>query len=257
MIGVFRKIRQKLLSESKFSTYLVYAIGEIVLIVFGILIALFINSIYTKNVHKNLEVNYLQAIIENINEDIEDLQNRIKKDSVHLNSYTRLMQAVASDSVLFSNSELTYIIHNSSIINYFNPQNTVFEEMKSSGNLSLVKSNLLRYDIMEYYNQSKKVVASQEINNQFIMEHKGKSIDKFLDMNSIIENNLPQQWSIELTPLDHSFFEKDKWDPEVEQFGTSMSLMKAVVLINHNWKVGLLAHAKKTKLKIEEYLSTK
>ncbi|MFX0556562.1 DUF6090 family protein [Maribacter sp. CXY002] len=44
MIKFFRRIRQKLLSENKFSKYLAYAIGEIVLVVIGILIALQINN---------------------------------------------------------------------------------------------------------------------------------------------------------------------------------------------------------------------
>ena len=44
MIKFFNKIKQKLLSESKFNKYLIYAFGEIVLIVIGILIALSINN---------------------------------------------------------------------------------------------------------------------------------------------------------------------------------------------------------------------
>jgi hypothetical protein len=44
MIKFFRKTRQKLLAENKFSKYLIYAIGEIVLVVIGILIALQINN---------------------------------------------------------------------------------------------------------------------------------------------------------------------------------------------------------------------
>ena len=44
MIKFFRKIRQQLLTENKFSKYLIYAIGEIVLVVIGILIALQINN---------------------------------------------------------------------------------------------------------------------------------------------------------------------------------------------------------------------
>ena len=44
MIKFFRKIRQRLLSENKFSKYLLYALGEIVLVVIGILIALRINN---------------------------------------------------------------------------------------------------------------------------------------------------------------------------------------------------------------------
>ncbi|KPQ08630.1 MAG: hypothetical protein HLUCCX10_17225, partial [Algoriphagus marincola HL-49] len=44
MIKFFRKIRQQLLTENKFSKYLLYAIGEIILVVIGILIALQINN---------------------------------------------------------------------------------------------------------------------------------------------------------------------------------------------------------------------
>ncbi|KKO07869.1 hypothetical protein LCGC14_0052110 [marine sediment metagenome] len=44
MIKFFRKIRQKMLTENKFSKYLIFAIGEIILVVIGILIALQINN---------------------------------------------------------------------------------------------------------------------------------------------------------------------------------------------------------------------
>lgn len=49
MIKFFRRIRQKLLSENKITKYLIYAIGEIILVVIGILIALWINSSYEKS----------------------------------------------------------------------------------------------------------------------------------------------------------------------------------------------------------------
>jgi hypothetical protein len=40
MLRFFRQIRQRLLTDNKFSKYLLYAIGEILLVVIGILIAL-------------------------------------------------------------------------------------------------------------------------------------------------------------------------------------------------------------------------
>lgn len=44
MIKFFRKIRQKLIIDNRFGNYLLYAIGEIILVVIGILIALQINN---------------------------------------------------------------------------------------------------------------------------------------------------------------------------------------------------------------------
>jgi sensor domain CHASE-containing protein len=55
MIKFFRKIRQRLLTENKFSKYLIYAIGEIVLVVIGILIALSINNSNPIKISKSID----------------------------------------------------------------------------------------------------------------------------------------------------------------------------------------------------------
>ena len=59
MIKFFRKIRQNLLSEGKTGKYLKYAIGEIILVVIGILIALSINNWNENQKLRNQEITYL------------------------------------------------------------------------------------------------------------------------------------------------------------------------------------------------------
>ena len=68
MIKFFRKIRQNLLSENKFSKYLIYAIGEIILVVIGILIALQINNLNEARKYKSLEIATLTEIQKGINQ---------------------------------------------------------------------------------------------------------------------------------------------------------------------------------------------
>ena len=69
MIKFFRKIRQKMLTENKFSKYLIYAIGEIILVVIGILIALGISNWNEERKLQN-EINiYLSQKNENLKED--------------------------------------------------------------------------------------------------------------------------------------------------------------------------------------------
>ncbi len=53
MINFFRKIRHTFLSENKFSKYLLYAIGEIALVMIGILLALQVNNWNTQRIQKN------------------------------------------------------------------------------------------------------------------------------------------------------------------------------------------------------------
>ena len=70
MIKFFRNIRQTLLSEGKTTNYLKYAIGEIVLVVFGILIALQINNWNEDSKLRNQERVYLQRLLLENQQDI-------------------------------------------------------------------------------------------------------------------------------------------------------------------------------------------
>jgi len=86
MIKFFRRIRQQLLTENKFSKYLLYAIGEIVLVVVGILIALQINIWNEKRKISN-EIENVFTLLEqelkaNINQSNNFLKYGYRKDSV-------------------------------------------------------------------------------------------------------------------------------------------------------------------------------
>jgi hypothetical protein len=87
MIKFFRKIRQRLLTENKFSKYLLYAIGEIVLVVIGILIALQINTWNEEQKVRVLERETLVEILENITEIESDLTESLER-IIFLNMYT-------------------------------------------------------------------------------------------------------------------------------------------------------------------------
>ena len=70
MIKFFRKIRQQLLLENKTATYLKYAIGEIILVVIGILIALQINNWNEQRKTINKEKGYIRAIYQDLQKDL-------------------------------------------------------------------------------------------------------------------------------------------------------------------------------------------
>ncbi|APX99918.1 DUF6090 family protein [Lacinutrix venerupis] len=94
MIKFFRKIRQNLLSENKFSKYLIYAIGEIVLVVIGILIALQINN-WNENRKQQAEITdiYTQIVLD-LDNDIDEFSNTIK----YYDSIKPVYDAVISDT---------------------------------------------------------------------------------------------------------------------------------------------------------------
>ena len=77
MIKFFRKIRRQLLTENKFTKYLIYAIGEIVLVVIGILIALQINNWNENRKNNTLERAFIKSLITDLNIDINRLNEVI------------------------------------------------------------------------------------------------------------------------------------------------------------------------------------
>ena len=79
MIKFFRRIRQRLLSENKFTKYLIYAIGEIILVVIGILIALQINNLNDESKLKRTLISDLKNTEKYIQVEIERLENERQK----------------------------------------------------------------------------------------------------------------------------------------------------------------------------------
>lgn len=85
MIKFFRKIRQKLLTENKsaspagrFSKYLIYATGEIVLVVIGILIALQINNWNQNRINEDLAIQYYNLLLDDAREEKVIIESIIK-----------------------------------------------------------------------------------------------------------------------------------------------------------------------------------
>ena len=97
MIKLFRNIRKNLLNEGKTSRYLKYAIGEIILVVIGILIAVGINSIYNASRNEAKIKTILTQVQQDLKTDIIDAKRifnvYIAKDS--------LFQKIMNDSITF------------------------------------------------------------------------------------------------------------------------------------------------------------
>ena len=158
MIRFFRKIRQKLLSENKFSKYLLYAIGEIILVVIGILIALQINNWNEKEKLKVEEVTFLKNFKQGLLADIEFNNFRFDKYELTKESISILLNHMEQD--LPYQDSLKY--HFGRITNTWTPKiNTeVFEALKSK-DVNLISNDNLRDKLISYYSWSNNVLDAQ------------------------------------------------------------------------------------------------
>jgi hypothetical protein len=149
MIKFFRKIRQQLLSENKFSKYLIYALGEIILVVIGILIALSINNGNEERKLDVVELNILKGIKQNILMDTINLNRNIKRykemwerDSIisfHLVDKKPLDSLIEEKLLDLSLSNISINLHTS-----------YFDEAKTKG-LSIISNKSLRDSISRLY----------------------------------------------------------------------------------------------------------
>ena len=151
MIKFFRKIRQRLLTENKFSKYLIYAIGEIILVVIGILIALSINNWnqdkqqqkILNNIYATIKADLQQDII-NIDE-IITISQPIEKDYLAIINRTRKKEdfkdCKSCKYVNFGYPDISLRKNGFELLLNFNQQNNT-----SSGSLS-IKLNSLYVDL--------------------------------------------------------------------------------------------------------------
>ena len=141
MIKFFRKIRQNLLMENKTGKYLKYAIGEIVLVVIGILIALQINN-WNENLKLETKTqDYYVQLLDDLNNDIASAENTIKEFSNHQNKYNKYISSYDKEGLTPIKayeqiSKLTLI----STPLTFNT-NTI-ESLQNSGDVGLIPSHI-------------------------------------------------------------------------------------------------------------------
>lgn len=254
MFKFFRKIRFNLLENAQSAKYLKYALGEILLVVIGILIALQVNVWREQSNNAKIEQNYLSGILNDIDQDIIKLSEIIESDLKEFDAFTTVLKGFTDNDIKNSPAFVlalgeTYSSH------FFAGNSVVFEDMKSSGRINLIISDSLRYSILEYYTESQRVLDSEAINSEVIMQLKNEAFVDNIDMNSLIERfMLPSNWQSEINGLEFSFFESDLNNPEVAAFANRISLLKGILLTHYGRHLELKELAESLREDIIEYL---
>lgn len=146
----FNKTRQRLLGDGRFERYLLYAFGEIVLVVVGILIALQLNAWKADLNERGAEQNYLR----NLRKDLL-LQNEvIDSQSVHEN-----LKVAQADSAMsfFANAlsldQLERLLIGTNGLytrKTFVANRSTFEDLVSTGHMALIHDAEVKEDLMRY-----------------------------------------------------------------------------------------------------------
>lgn len=136
------------MSQNKTSKYFKYAIGEIILVVIGILIALQINNWNNERIDRQSEKKYLMTIIKDLKKDIERLDYLVKFREERLIGDQALIDHINGTTV-DSLEILCYYVVNAMMEHKFSPNNSTFTELTNSGNLNIIKSDTIKALLLE------------------------------------------------------------------------------------------------------------
>ena len=230
MIKFFRKIRQKLLSENKLSKYLLYAVGEIVLVVIGILIALQINN-WNENRKANQEENNLFA---NLKIDFESRLTELNEFNAAREKATSaalsLNSIIADKNNRPRDAEIDSLL--SKLINgfKFNEEFKMLEVVFNTGLINDIKNEQLKRQLVEWPQKVEEMLEEQRMFNELIDNHWTPHIAQHLSLRDIYEKfdfrqyNIPSGEPVSLRKDYEGFLA----DPRTENYLVQFQLLMRV-----------------------------
>ncbi|MEM6865706.1 MAG: DUF6090 family protein [Bacteroidota bacterium] len=164
MLRFFRRIRQDLLREKRFSSYLFYALGEIILVVAGILIALQIDNWNTKKKNLDAERAYLKSLNIEFSTNLVTLENTLKENEDLIKALDKLTGLFDPDTLESISEKKVALFLNplgKEVVYY--PVRGVMNDIISSGNLNLIRNSELRQKIASFNNELKRVENQERV----------------------------------------------------------------------------------------------
>jgi len=145
MLRIFRTIRKKLIEQSKVRNYFFYGIGEILLVVIGILIALQVNNWNEDRKENQERIALIHALKSDYESSLVVIERQINDCETRGSILKQLLAYSASEPIEIPDDSLKVMLQESLRFTFSQTFRTTYEEAKSSGKLSLIQNqNLLK-----------------------------------------------------------------------------------------------------------------
>lgn len=193
MIKIFRHIRQRMITENRVPKYLLYAFGEIILVVIGILIALQLNAWKEARVEASLEIGIVKCGLEDISENELKLRDMMEGDSViyvRNKALIRILQDV--DSEYHDSLEVYFGTINR--YNIFFPQRIAYQDLVSKG-LHIMKNDSMRNKVIELFDVTYLHADHMVVLRQDIYGNTNELLNKRLFTSESIGHKIPSDFN--------------------------------------------------------------
>ena len=226
MIKFFRAIRQRLIAENRLSKYLLYAIGEIVLVVIGILIALQVSNKNQSNQQNLVEQIYHKNLLNDLKDQLSSIERQMAQEREFYETTGYIIQdyeedkALTLDSLFFKNAALigsrrTFLI-----------TDPTYTDLISSGNIGILHDISFKDKLIKYYQELERIEKIIQNNNAFIVDqlyldvYQRFGYDYYPDLPSVMGGN------IEILPG----IVNPKYDPTLAEISRKRLLKKENLL---------------------------
>ncbi len=140
MLNSLRKIRSKLLEEGNLKKYLAYAVGEIIIVVVGILLALYLNNWNQKRTNDKLEIQYYQSMKNQLNEDLNAIIGEMDYNQTYLNQFSYAKRLILLNDKSKTDT-LGKIVRNMVKFSDFRRKSNVYQTLLNSGEIIIIKNH--------------------------------------------------------------------------------------------------------------------
>jgi hypothetical protein len=170
------------MEQNKTGKYLKYAIGEIVLVVIGILIALSINNWNTSIQDKEVEKNILENLQSEFYINLNMLKASITNFRFSMEHKIALLQLIGKDGRTINNINIDSLLNYSFPNIMYKPTNAVFEDVIQSGRLKLITSNKMRQSLLRIEQAHKQIMAREEKLDKWTFENELPFMSKHISI---------------------------------------------------------------------------
>lgn len=147
MIKFFRKIRQRLVTDSKFGRYLLYALGEIILVVIGILIALGINNWNQNRLQANEEIKLLTSLSDELELNIQKFDDT---HSLHVARIESINEVLFTDLSNHTIQQLDSLFKLTFYSWTYNPSFSLYNSIVTSGKINIITNDSIIIGLSNY-----------------------------------------------------------------------------------------------------------
>ncbi len=159
MARIFNSIRQRLLKENRLTRYVVYAVGEIFLVMIGILLALQVNNWNTARSERHKEVKYLRSLKHDLQVDLVNLHEMIDLRRKKTNTAISLLSFTLPKDArgILAMDSMVWVVFG---WKDYHPRTNTLKELTNTGDLGLIRSDSIKAILLDIEQANAEVVTS-------------------------------------------------------------------------------------------------